>query len=265
MKYHIIICAILKDETPYLIEWIEHHLKIGVEYFVLYDNNSAIPAKQTLDTYIKRGIVEVLDCKITNAPQLKTYMHCLYQMHDHTDWIAYIDIDEFIVLKKHGDMHSFLENYKNVAGVCLNWMIYTANNHILKPEGTVMQNYTESVSNYFPPNRHVKSIVQPKHVNIIDNPHYPQYNAGCYSVNERYVYVPYACSEFSNEVAQVNHYFTKSFEEWLGKLGRGLADSTQTREVGEFWSYNPGMLHLKEEAERMFEKVINNYNRSRVK
>ena len=46
MKYHIIICAILKDETPYLVEWVEHHLGIGVEHFVLYDNNSVIPANK---------------------------------------------------------------------------------------------------------------------------------------------------------------------------------------------------------------------------
>lgn len=265
MKYHIIICAILKDETPYLTEWIEHHLEIGIEHFVLYDNNSAIPARQTLDSYVKKGIVEVLDCRITNAPQLKAYMHCLYRMHDHTDWIAYIDIDEFIILKKHHDIRRFLENYKNFAGICLNWVIYTANNHLSKPEGPVMQNYTEFTSADFPPNRHVKTIVQPKCVNIIDNPHYPQYNEGRYAVNERYTYVSHACSEFSNELAQINHYFTKSFEEWLCKIGRGEADSTHTREVGEFWSYNPGMLHLKEEAEHMFEEVINNYNRSRIK
>ena len=27
MRYNIIICAILKDETPYLVEWVEHHLQ----------------------------------------------------------------------------------------------------------------------------------------------------------------------------------------------------------------------------------------------
>ncbi|MBS6704467.1 MAG: glycosyltransferase family 92 protein, partial [Alistipes indistinctus] len=60
MKYHMIICAILKDETPYLVEWVEHHLGIGVEHFVLYDNNSVIPAKQTLEAYVRKGVVEVI-------------------------------------------------------------------------------------------------------------------------------------------------------------------------------------------------------------
>ncbi len=66
MKYHIIICAILKDETPYLVEWVEHHLGIGVEHFVLYDNNSVIPTKQTLEAYVRKGVVLVIDCPITN-------------------------------------------------------------------------------------------------------------------------------------------------------------------------------------------------------
>ena len=176
MKYRIIICAILKDETPYLVEWVEHHLGIGVEHFVLYDNNSVIPAKQTLEAYVRKGVVEVIDCPITNTPQVKAYSHCLFSMHDRADWIAYIDIDEFIVLKKHRDIHAFLADYDEYAGVCLNWVIYTANGHIAKPEGPVMQNYTEPLPGDFPANRHVKSIVQPVGVGIVVSPHYALYS-----------------------------------------------------------------------------------------
>lgn len=259
MKYHIIICAILKDETPYLVEWVEHHLKIGVEHFVLYDNNSVIPARQTLDTYVRKGIVEIIDCKITNTPQLKVYVHCLYNMHDYTDWIAYIDIDEFIILKKHRDIRRFLEDYDEYAGVCMNWVIYTANNHISKPDGGVMQNYTESMPSDFSMHMHVKSIVQPMAVNTVDSAHYPRYNIGYYAVNEKYEYVPKAFSGFSNEIVQLNHYFTKSFEEWLDKVERGISDSNQTRNIDEFWIYNPTMTPGKEEIEQRYQERIRNY------
>lgn len=100
MKYKTIICAILKDETPYLEEWIKHHLAIGVEHFVLYDNNSAIPIRETLKTYIRTGDVEVIECPIVESPQLKAYNHCLFEMHNRTKWIAFIDGDEFITLHK---------------------------------------------------------------------------------------------------------------------------------------------------------------------
>ena len=36
----IAVCAIFKDEAPYLLEWIAFHKMIGVDLFVLYDNGS---------------------------------------------------------------------------------------------------------------------------------------------------------------------------------------------------------------------------------
>ena len=256
MRYNIIICAILKDETPYLVEWVEHHLQIGIEHFVLYDNNSIIPAKQTLETYIRKGVVEVIDCDITNTPQIKAYMHCLYNMHNHTRWIAFIDLDEFIILKKHEDISRFLEYYQNYAGVCLNWVIYTANNHITMPMGPVMQNYTELLPYDFPANKHVKSIVQPRYVALIDSPHFARYIHGHRAVNEKYTFVPGPFSEHSTEIAQINHYQTKSFEEWLDKVKRGIADTNFSRKVDDFWHFNPQMLHLKDEIKKRYQSQI---------
>ncbi len=36
----IAVCAIFKDEAPYLLEWLAFHKMIGVDLFVLYDNGS---------------------------------------------------------------------------------------------------------------------------------------------------------------------------------------------------------------------------------
>ena len=37
----IAVCAIFKDEAPYLLEWLAFHRMIGVDLFVLYDNGSS--------------------------------------------------------------------------------------------------------------------------------------------------------------------------------------------------------------------------------
>lgn len=39
-KCNLSICAIMKDEGPYLVEWLEFHKLVGVEKFYLYDNSS---------------------------------------------------------------------------------------------------------------------------------------------------------------------------------------------------------------------------------
>ena len=37
----IAVCAIFKDEGPYLLEWLAFHKLIGVDLFFLYDNDSS--------------------------------------------------------------------------------------------------------------------------------------------------------------------------------------------------------------------------------
>ena len=37
---YLAICAIFRDEAPFLDEWIAFHRLMGVEHFFLYDNGS---------------------------------------------------------------------------------------------------------------------------------------------------------------------------------------------------------------------------------
>ena len=39
-KYNVSICAIFKNEAPYLREWIEFNHLVGIEHFYMYNNNS---------------------------------------------------------------------------------------------------------------------------------------------------------------------------------------------------------------------------------
>ena len=102
----------------------------------------------------------------------------------------------------------------------------------------------------------MKSIVQPRYVALIDSPHFARYIHGHRAVNEKYIVVPGPFSEHSNEIAQINHYQTKSFEEWLDKVKRGIADTNLCRKVDDFWHFNPQMLHLKEELTSRYQSPI---------
>ena len=48
------------DESNYLREWIEFHLMVGVDRFVLYDNGSEDNSREILDPYVAGGIVTLL-------------------------------------------------------------------------------------------------------------------------------------------------------------------------------------------------------------
>ena len=40
MKYSVSLCLIFKNEAPFLKEWLDYHLTVGVDHFYLYNNNS---------------------------------------------------------------------------------------------------------------------------------------------------------------------------------------------------------------------------------
>ena len=46
------VCSIIKNEAPYLLEWVLFHKLIGVDKFVLYDDYSTDNTKEVLKPLI---------------------------------------------------------------------------------------------------------------------------------------------------------------------------------------------------------------------
>lgn len=64
----VAICALFKNEAPFLREWIEYHLMIGVSHLYLYNNCSSDNYLAILKPYIKSGVVELFD--VSDQPLL---------------------------------------------------------------------------------------------------------------------------------------------------------------------------------------------------
>ena len=122
-KHYLAVCAIAKDEGPYFKEWIEWHRKQGVEKFYIYDNESTDCTKEVLQPYIESGLVEY-----TYFPgyrkQLAAYDDCLERFRFDVYWLAFIDLDEFIVPIKDKSIPEFLKRFEGFPAVEINWLIY---------------------------------------------------------------------------------------------------------------------------------------------
>ena len=55
--YDLAVVAIMKNEAPYVKEWLDYHLAAGVNHFYIYDNESPDNFKEVLQPYIDAGIV----------------------------------------------------------------------------------------------------------------------------------------------------------------------------------------------------------------
>jgi len=219
--HNVGICCIIKDETEYLKEWIQYHKDIGVEYFILFDNCSKIPIEQTIEDKSGMTIIRVHG----RAAQIPSYSQCIKMMRGKIKWIAFIDADEFIVLKKHNNIKDLLKEYDfaHISGLGANWVMFGTSGHKTKPDGKVTENFIKCAN----ADKHIKSIVRPDLVTVCTSPHEFKSLNGKYCVNEKYRrFVGPFCPPKSSfmEKIQINHYFTKSEEEYKAKIERGRAD-----------------------------------------
>lgn len=238
-QYYLAVCAIAKNEGPYFKEWIEWHRKQGVEKFYIYDNESTDCTKEVLAPYIESGLVEY--CYFPGyRKQLAAYDDCLEKYRWDTRWIAFIDLDEFIVPIKDKTIPDFLRKFEGFPAVEINWLIYGSGGAKKKVPGTMMERFKHhsKLEHYL--NRHVKSIVDTRKVfNLIGCHEAARIEGYAVDSHGNPIRKHFREREPQQDVIRINHYAVRSFEEFLEKQNRGRASGTKrTVEMEYFDKYD---------------------------
>jgi GT2 family glycosyltransferase/SAM-dependent methyltransferase len=252
MRCVLAICAIFKDEAAYLREWVEFHQLMGVERFYLYNNNSSDRYLDALQMHIDSGAV-VLHEWPHHPAQLQVYDHCLKAHGAETDWLAFIDVDEFLFSPQAKLLPDVLAAYADHPGVGVNWVMFGSGGHKQKPKGGVLENFLRRGhldagvhyphllrpdGTYRPQNSHIKSIVQPSKVEGCTNPHFMLYADGARAVDENHQPIEGAfTAKVSVAQLRINHYWSKSEDECRYKFNKGLADGKGSRDWNEFLAH----------------------------
>lgn len=223
------ICAIFKDEAPYLLEWLAFHRMIGVDLFVLYDNGSSDGGADLVRASTFGRSVTLIDW-IERPGQLSAYNHFRINHAPRFTWAAFIDIDEFIIPATGSSIREILMRriYQPFAQILLQWLVFGPSGHHARPDGLVLENYTRRLPEENETSRHTKTIVRTDKLRGMDwTPHAAECNGpACNTRGEAvlpYAIQPAAC----HDVMAVHHYFTKSWEDWEFKRLRGRGDSLE--------------------------------------
>lgn len=233
-KYKVSICAIFKNEASYLKEWIEYHKIVGIDHFYLYNNNSEDDYASVLKPYIEKDCVTLVQWP-QNQAQMQAYHDGIEKFKDETEWLAFIDIDEFIVPNLTDTIYTFLKPFqKNRPVVIVYWKMFgTAGKINRNVENLVIEDFTVSWRKYTnigkifyntafgfdKCDRYNKTLH-----------HYAWGKFGFISVPPVNVFgkicvfgknpVPFNSDESCFPI-QINHYFTKSCEEYASKRAKG--------------------------------------------
>lgn len=220
--HSLCVVATLKNEAPYIREWIEYHRIVGVEKFFLYDNESDDDLRSVLESYMRAGIVELVPWA-GRAQQLAIYADAFRRYGHQTKWMAVIDADEFLFPVFHDSVPKVLEEYETHAGVTANWMMFDSGGHETKPGGLVVESYRRRLPPVTAAACHVKTVCKPAYTRAFMNPHIPAMRLGRHLVNQARepMLCPFNYVPAGTEKLQVFHYWTKSREEFLAKLSRG--------------------------------------------
>lgn len=224
--YKLSVCGIAKNEQHGLREWVNYHRLVGVEHFYIYDNDSTVPVRETLAKEIATKYVTCIEYP-GPSKQMPAYTDCLNRFGQDNEWIAFIDCDEFLLPKGTDNVYQIVDQYSNYGSLQVNWIIFGSNGHIERPSGLVIESYTKGTAVDWVENLHTKAIVQPKYTQCAGtNPHHFRHHPGYIAIDEQFRQVPNAWSQtVSVDRIQINHYTTKSLEDWKMKVAKGRADA----------------------------------------
>lgn len=235
---YLAVCTIARNEGPYLKEWIDWHLSKGVEKFYFYDNESTDNTREILEPYIKSGVVDYKFWK-GNKQQLAVYDDCIEKHRYEARWIAFIDLDEFIVPLNHKDIKEFLKDKEKFSSIEINWLLYGSGGQKEYSPLPVMDRFKHHSQPSMYLNRHVKSIVNPRKVAAMIGAHEAARITGRSGDSHgNIIKKGFRDREPQHDVIKINHYAVKSWEEFMNKHNKGSVRTAKLRGLDYFNSHD---------------------------
>lgn len=144
MKYLMITS--MRNEAPYILEWIAYHCSIGVDGFLVYSNDCDDGTDELLDRLDEMGIItHVRNDKITNAGVQWTALKRAdkHPMKAQAEWLLFADVDEFVNIKvSGGHLDDLLNAVPDATAFALMWQNFGNNGRIEIEDGLMIDQFT---------------------------------------------------------------------------------------------------------------------------
>jgi len=101
---NVTVVACMKNEGPFILEWLAHHRAIGVNRFIIFSNDCTDGTKELLDALDDAGVIRHLEnpnCLVQSNQRINVAFAYARHLKEYqrADYVALIDVDEFINVK----------------------------------------------------------------------------------------------------------------------------------------------------------------------
>lgn len=238
-RHFLTACTTVKNEAQYIYEWLSFNHSIGVEKFFIYNNGSTDDTIEVIRGWPMAHRVQIIDWPFV-AGQVDAYCHMLENFRETGEWCAFIDADEFICPQTDMCFPDILQKFSSrCTGFYLHWLVFGSSGFEKRQPGLVTETFIRRGMSGFGPNAIGKTVVKLDQAIAPRGVHVIQSRGRLVNDNDEDIdqgdvgYHPNS----SHRLVALNHYFTKSHEEWVARRSLGRAtqspNSTQFRRTEE--------------------------------
>ncbi|KAJ3691346.1 hypothetical protein LUZ61_020510 [Rhynchospora tenuis] len=149
-KMKICACTMVYNSAKFLPEWVRYHTAIGVEKFFLYDNGSDDRLNLTVNRLQSNRFAISTRFWPWPKSQEAAFSHCAAINRDRCEWMAFIDVDEFVYSPSWSNstrpnrsmLGSFLPDQPRVGQVSIGCYDFSPSGQTSHPKNGVVKGYT---------------------------------------------------------------------------------------------------------------------------
>lgn len=254
-----VLVSTMKNEGPYVLEWLAYHLSIGIEEFCIFSNDCTDGTNLILNRLDQMGFIKHYDNPLGPRmdPQRAAYSRAnKLDWVKSSDWVLIVDADEFLNVHV-GDrtIDALIEACDAPDAISVNWRMMGSGGQSKMSDDLVTDRFTRGSSFDKPENGLVwgfKTLFRPGKFDFF-GVHRPKFdkktevrpgmarwtNAAGKPMGDQYLQKGWRgnAENVTNEFAQVNHYAVKSREDFLLKRLRGTANSKNKGRIDmDYWA-----------------------------
>ena len=149
-----VIVGCMKNEAPYILEWVAYHRAIGVDNFLIYTNGCEDGTSEILDRLQDLGILQHRnnDDWQGNSPQQYALDQSLNEpVIKNAGWIIHIDVDEFINVRcGNGTLDDFFDVVPDATNIAMTWRLFGHNGVTKLKDDFVIDQFDTCAPKYCP-------------------------------------------------------------------------------------------------------------------
>ncbi len=249
-----LIVTTMKNEAPFMLEWVAFNRAIGFTDFLIYTNDCDDGTDKIAERLQEMGLAQHRDNQFRKggSPQRTALKKAVNEpIYQEADWLICADCDEFLNIRAGtGRLDDLFAAVGNVDAISVCWKLFGNSGHVTYTEDFITGRFDRSAGEHEYPNfraRGMKTLVRNNDRFLKLRIHRPAFkldqgdvtwvDAGGRPMPSDYLDGGWKTHDaFTHDHARLHHYAVRSVESFLVKRDRGRTNHLNDDQGVSYWS-----------------------------